>query len=38
MYGATEKDADLFHVIPTVIVDGHGANSTRVWARGMLRR
>jgi Xaa-Pro aminopeptidase len=38
MYGPTEKDADLFHVIPTVIVDafpyledGHGRRAAVMW-------
>ena len=38
MFGATEKDADLFHAIPTVIVDlfpyledGHGRRAAVIW-------
>ena len=38
MFGTTEKDADLFHVIPTVIVDGfpyledgHGRRAAVMW-------
>jgi Xaa-Pro aminopeptidase len=38
MFGATEKDADLFHLIPTLIVDpfpyledGHGRRAAVIW-------
>jgi Xaa-Pro aminopeptidase len=38
MFGATDKDADLFHAIPTVIVDpfpyledGHGRRAAVMW-------